>query len=109
MNVSVLGAGAWGTTFGQVLADAGNKVTMWGLEPEIVEDINVNHRNGSRLPSVDRLPESMTASNDRAQAVSDAEIVVVAIAAQYAREALAAGRPRGPAVARTTLRRRFRP
>lgn len=90
MNVSVLGAGAWGTTFGQVLADAGNKVTMWGLEPEIVEDINVNHRNGSRLPSVDRLPESMTASNDRAQAVRDAEIVVVAIAAQYAREALAA-------------------
>ena len=28
-NVTVLGAGAWGTAFGQVLADAGNNVTMW--------------------------------------------------------------------------------
>ena len=27
-NVTVLGAGAWGTAFGQVLADAGNNVTM---------------------------------------------------------------------------------
>ncbi|MCI1636374.1 NAD(P)H-dependent glycerol-3-phosphate dehydrogenase [Bifidobacterium sp.] len=88
MNVSVLGAGAWGTTFGQVLADAGNSVTMWGLEPEIVEDINTNHRNSSRLPSVDRLPDSMVASTDRAEAVQDADIIVVAIAAQFARGAL---------------------
>ena len=36
-NVTVLGAGAWGTAFGQVLADAGNNVTMWAIEPEIVE------------------------------------------------------------------------
>ena len=33
-NVTVLGAGAWGTAFGQVLADAGNNVTMWAIEPE---------------------------------------------------------------------------
>ena len=39
MNITVLGAGAWGTAFGQVLADAGNHVTMWAIEPEIVEGI----------------------------------------------------------------------
>lgn len=37
MKCTVLGAGAWGTTFGQVMADAGNDVTMWAIEPEIVE------------------------------------------------------------------------
>ena len=51
-NVTVLGAGAWGTAFGQVLADAGNNVTMWAIEPEIVEGIRDHHHNGVRLPDV---------------------------------------------------------
>lgn len=89
MNVTVLGAGAWGTAFGQVLADAGNQVTMWAIEPEIVEGIRDHHHNGVRLPSVEKLPENMTATGDRAEAVANADIVVVAIAAQFARVALA--------------------
>lgn len=88
MNITVLGAGAWGTAFGQVLADAGNRVTMWAIEPEIVEDIRVHHRNSVRLPSVERLSETMTATLDRAEAVRNADIIVVAIAAQFARVAL---------------------
>ncbi|MDD6461304.1 MAG: NAD(P)-dependent glycerol-3-phosphate dehydrogenase [Bifidobacteriaceae bacterium] len=87
-NVTVLGAGAWGTAFGQVMADAGNDVTMWAIEPEIVEGINSDHRNEVRLPSVDRLPDAMTATGDRAQAVANAKIIIVTIAAQYARTAL---------------------
>ncbi|WEV53199.1 NAD(P)H-dependent glycerol-3-phosphate dehydrogenase [Bifidobacterium sp. ESL0704] len=88
MKTTVLGAGAWGTAFGQVLADAGNDVMMWAREPEIVKGIRDNHCNEMRLPSVKRLPDSMTATGDRAEAVKDAQIVVVAIAAQHAREAL---------------------
>lgn len=88
MNVTVLGAGAWGTAFGQVLADAGNRVTMWAIEPEIVEGIRDRHHNAVRLPSVEQLPDAMTATGDRKAAVADAQIVVVAIAAQFARVAL---------------------
>ncbi|MCH4208940.1 NAD(P)H-dependent glycerol-3-phosphate dehydrogenase [Bifidobacterium sp.] len=88
MKITVLGAGAWGTAFGQVLADAGNEVTMWAREPEIVEGIQRHHRNAVRLPSVERLPESVTATGDRVEAVRGARIVVVAIAAQFARVAL---------------------
>ena len=84
-NVTVLGAGAWGTAFGQVLADAGNNVTMWAIEPEIVEGIRDHHHNGVRLPSVKVLPSNMTATGDRAEAVANADIVIVAIAAQFAR------------------------
>lgn len=89
MKVTVLGAGAWGTTFGQVLADAGNDVTMWAIEPQIVEGIRDHHHNAVRLPSVEKLPDNMTATGDRAEAVQDASIIVVAIAAQFARVALA--------------------
>lgn len=88
-NVTVLGAGAWGTAFGQVLADAGNDVTMWAIEPEIVEGIRDHHHNGVRLPVVEELPHNMTATGDRAEAVKNADIIVVAIAAQFARVALA--------------------
>lgn len=87
-RITVLGAGAWGTAFGQVLADAGNLVTMWAIEPEIVQDIAVNHRNERRLPIVDHLPDNMLAECDRAAAVKQADMVVVAIAAQAARQAL---------------------
>ena len=83
MKITVLGAGAWGTAFGQVLADAGNDV-----EPEIVEGIRDRHHNAVRLPSVERLPENMTATGDRAEAVRGAEIIIVSIAAQAARVAL---------------------
>ena len=87
-NITVLGAGAWGTAFGQVLADAGNTVTMWAKEQRIVEDIRDRHHNTVRLPSVEKLPDNMTATGDRAEAVKNADIVVVAIAAQFARVAL---------------------
>lgn len=87
-NITVLGAGAWGTAFGQVLADAGNDVTMWAIEPEIVKAIQTDRRNPVRLPSVEKLPDNMTATGDRAEAVAHADVVVVAIAAQVARKAL---------------------
>ena len=87
-NITVLGAGAWGTAFGQVLADAGNTVTMWAKEQQIVEGIRDHHHNAVRLPSVEKLPDNMTATGNRAEAVKNADIVVVAIAAQFARVAL---------------------
>ena len=39
-KIAVLGTGAWGTTFAQVLADAGQDVTMWGRRQLIVDMIN---------------------------------------------------------------------
>ena len=70
-NITVLGAGAWGTAFGQVLADAGNTVTMWAKEQQIVEGIRDHHHNAVRLPSVEKLPDNMTATGDRAEAVKN--------------------------------------
>ena len=38
-SVAVLGAGAWGTALAQVAAAAGRQVTIWALEPEVVEAV----------------------------------------------------------------------
>ncbi len=44
---------------------------MWAIEQEIVEGIRDHHHNGVRLPSVETLPATMTATGDRAEAVQE--------------------------------------
>jgi glycerol-3-phosphate dehydrogenase (NAD(P)+) len=41
--ITVLGAGSWGTTMAQVLADAGNDVLIWGRNANLVGEINTIH------------------------------------------------------------------
>ena len=43
-KITVLGAGAWGTTMAQVLADCANDVLLWGRSTEVVDEINNYHR-----------------------------------------------------------------
>lgn len=87
MIAAVLGAGAWGTTFAQVLADAGCSVRLWGRNAETAEQINREHVNGRYLPGV-VLPETITATTDAAQALAGADVVVIAIPSQSARATL---------------------
>ena len=63
-KIAVLGAGAWGTAFAQVLADAGNQVVMWDIDPDVVDEINSQHSNTRRLPTVERLPDAIIAEGD---------------------------------------------
>ncbi|ACZ31310.1 Glycerol-3-phosphate dehydrogenase (NAD(P)(+)) [Xylanimonas cellulosilytica DSM 15894] len=86
--VAVLGAGAWGTTFAKVLADAGREVRLWSREESVAAAINATHRNEQFLPGID-LPHGITGTSDPAAALAGAGIVVVAIPSQVARGALA--------------------
>lgn len=87
MIAAVLGSGAWGTTFAQVLADAGCSVRLWGRNAETAEQINREHVNGRYLPGV-VLPETITATTDAAQTLAGADVVVIAIPSQSARATL---------------------
>ena len=87
MIAAVLGAGAWGTTFAQVLADAGCTVRLWGRNAETAEQINREHINGRYLPGI-VLPETITATTDAADALAGADVVVIAIPSQSARATL---------------------
>ena len=65
-----MGAGMWGTTFAQVLCDAGTPVALWGRRPNLVTTINSRHENPDYLPGI-TLPAELTAS---AEANSPTEI-----------------------------------
>ena len=94
VTVAILGAGSWGTTFAKVLADAATErdeaidIRLWARRQEIVEDINTNHLNSEYLDDL-QLPGSITATGDAVAAVTGAELVVVAVPAQQARQTIA--------------------
>ena len=73
----MLGTGSWGTTFSQVLADAGLEVRMWGRRGTIVEMVN-SGENSAYLPGVE-LSSRITATTDLKSAVTGASAVVLAV------------------------------
>jgi glycerol-3-phosphate dehydrogenase (NAD(P)+) len=89
MKAAVLGSGAWGTTFAQVLCDAGTPATLLCRRPELAHDINTSHSSPGYLPGI-TLPAGLRATTDPAQALEGTDLVVLAIPAQSLRENLAA-------------------
>jgi glycerol-3-phosphate dehydrogenase (NAD(P)+) len=83
-RVAVLGTGSWGTAYAAVLADAGSQVRMWGRRDELVDQINKAHINGDYLPEL-RLPETISATTDAAEAVDGVDVVVLALPSQTLR------------------------
>ena len=88
-RVTILGAGAWGTTLGQVLCDANHEVLMWGRNATVIDEINGKRSNHAFLPNV-KLPDSLHATHDIAEAFGFGESIVLAIPAQSLRENLRA-------------------
>ncbi|QWT22748.1 NAD(P)-dependent glycerol-3-phosphate dehydrogenase [Subtercola sp. PAMC28395] len=91
-QVSVLGAGSWGTTFAKILADGGNDVTLWARRPELAREINQAKRNSDYLPGIN-LPPSIRASASLEQAVGSSSLIFVSIPSQSLRSNLAALKP----------------
>jgi glycerol-3-phosphate dehydrogenase (NAD(P)+) len=84
-----MGAGMWGTTFAQVLCDAGTPAVLWARRPELAETIAARHENPDYLPGIALTP-ALTASADPAHVLDGASLVVLAVPAQSLRQNLGA-------------------
>ncbi|MEX0686286.1 MAG: NAD(P)H-dependent glycerol-3-phosphate dehydrogenase [Balneolales bacterium] len=92
MNVTIIGAGSWGTALAMVLSKAGNTVNIWARETTIVENINSRHINGVYLPNI-QLPSSIKAFSELKDALKDADLVVFATPSHTVRELARCTRP----------------
>ena len=92
MSAAVMGAGMWGTTFAQVLYDAGTPAVLWSHQSGPAEAINQRHENPESLPGV-MLPTALRATADPAAALDGADVVVLAVPAQTLRENLTGWAP----------------
>ena len=88
-RIAVMGAGAWGTGFAMLCATAGNEVALWSRDSAVVADVNTQRRNRAYHPEL-LLPDRVNATPDVDVALSQAEIVVLAVPAQSLRENLSA-------------------
>ena len=86
-QVSVLGAGAWGTTLAQVLSDAGNDVILWARDKQIVDEIN-KHKTNQKYLGRHILPNSIQATDSIDEAFGFSDFHVFAIPTQQLREKL---------------------
>lgn len=98
MNAAVIGAGSWGTALAVHLVRAGHAVRLWAHEPEVVAAINQSHRNPLFLNEIE-LSLAIVATSDLALALSGAELVVLVVPVQHARQVLRALRPHLPGTA----------
>lgn len=87
-KVSVIGAGSWGTAFATVLARKGTAVTMWARRESCADEINVSRRNSAYLPDIE-LPLLVRATPSLAEALDDADVVVLGIPSHIFREKVA--------------------
>ena len=86
-KVTVIGAGAWGTTLAQVLCDAGNDVLLWARNQDVVDEINQKHTNEKYLSSIN-LPTNLKSTADIKAAFAHSEVYVLAIPTQQLRPML---------------------
>jgi glycerol-3-phosphate dehydrogenase (NAD(P)+) len=79
MNIraAVVGAGSWGTTVGHILAHNVETV-IWARDREVADDINDRHTN-SRYLSGYELHADLRATDDMAEAVSNADVLVMGV------------------------------
>jgi glycerol-3-phosphate dehydrogenase (NAD(P)+) len=88
MKAAVLGAGSWGTTFAQVLCDAGTHTVLYARKPQLAKAIAGLHENPDYLPGVALTP-ALDATADPAEALDGADLVAFAVPAQSLRSNLA--------------------
>ncbi|RTL19381.1 MAG: NAD(P)-dependent glycerol-3-phosphate dehydrogenase [Burkholderiales bacterium] len=91
MQISVLGAGAWGTALAIQAARAGHAVCLWGRDAAAMDAMRAGRRNSAYLPDSE-LPAALALTADRGLAVAHAGegLTIVATPMSGLRETLAA-------------------
>ena len=84
-RIAIIGAGAWGTGLAIVLGrKKTHAVRLWANEPDVCESIAKSHVNERFLPGF-TLSESVRATNDLANALEGADVVVSVMPSQHCR------------------------
>jgi glycerol-3-phosphate dehydrogenase (NAD(P)+) len=77
MNITVLGAGAWGATLADVLARGGNAVTVWDRDAGALERLG-SDRQPRGVPELNLSP-SITLEPDFGAAVTSADMIFLVV------------------------------
>ncbi len=80
LRVAVMGGGSWGTTIASMVS-RNTPTVLWARDAATVGEINERHTNHRYLPDA-RLSARLTATADLAEAVRDADVIVMGVPSQ---------------------------
>lgn len=91
-NVSILGAGAWGTAIAMLLGNNGHDVTLWSaLAPE-VEMLRNERELKDKLPGI-KLPNAVSISDNLESSCTGKDLIVFAVASPFVRRTAQMAKP----------------
>lgn len=77
MNITVIGAGAWGTALAISLS-AHHRVTLWGRDAAQIGEMRAARRNHRYLPDI-QLPDNLELSDELAATLANTELAILAV------------------------------
>ncbi len=83
-KIGMIGAGSWGTALTYCLTRNGHEVTVWSIAQNEVDMLNSEHEQKEKLPGV-VLPESVVATTDLEKAMTDKDLLVMAVPSPFFR------------------------
>ena len=84
MRICVLGAGSWGIALTKLLSLNEHSVIVWSIDPEEISMLKEYSQHKTKLPGV-MLPGTVEFTTDMEAALSDAELVVMAVPSPFVR------------------------
>ncbi len=83
-DISIIGAGSWGTALALLLYNNGHRVTVWSIMEQEIEMLRKEHEHKDKLPGV-KLPDDMVFTSDLEAAVTGKDVLVLAVPSPYTR------------------------
>lgn len=77
-SAAVLGAGGWGTALALTLAEKSYQVTLWARRPDFAGRLAKTRENTTYLPGI-HLPKGIEITSDLAYAVTNHNLVILAV------------------------------
>ena len=89
MQIAVLGGGGWGTALACLLDSVGHEVRLWVRREALAQELAQKKENTAYLPDIP-LPETLRFTAELSVAVTQAEVLVVAVPSHAVRSIAAA-------------------
>ena len=92
VKIGAIGAGSWGTTLANLLADTGHKVDLWVREDDVYEQIKNKRINGTFLPGM-KLVDSLNPVKTFEEALNDKDLIMMVVPSHFYRSVLTQLKP----------------
>ena len=87
MNVTILGAGSFGTALAKLLAENKNDILLWGRNESLVNQINEKNENNHYLPGF-KLPPNLRATQDIRESLKNTDLILSVLPTQATRNVI---------------------